>query len=551
MPYPVVIDHYAYLDFDRSAGAYTSDEDVTGDVLTPPGVTITVGRDTPRAFSPPAANICGWTLNNEAGDYSNLFPGSPHYGLMTRGAPGEFGIAYGTDVGFNDPAVDFNAYDVLFSGTSYRTLFKGILDKPEETYGIGSFATRCQLLGSLSTIVNASVTTQAVSVNKFTGEVINIILDDIGWPAGKRIIATGTVLVLLWWANGQNALNLLIQMMLTEGPGAVLYEDELGNIVFRDKNYREQNNPRSLISQATFADTSLGGDQGFDSFEIGFNDVAVLFNGDPPRSFYYSGDPTIVADPDSVINDVTARVNTRVLTASPIVLWQYGQSITIGSSGTFEVFVSMPDDPAQNVVTPLAGTDFTATPALTGVAVSTLSGSTVKITLTADAGGSTVTGLQLRGNTYQKVGETILKPTLSPAQLAASVSRYGYKPWDAPIWPELNPNTAQDLVNAYATRYLDIRPQFTFDVYMTTPEVQYVLMQLGISDRVTVFSRRQGISSDIWIDRFDYQAINRNVFLVRITGEAIYQSTVARWDKSTYDINHPTDPTKLAGRWGY
>ncbi len=542
-----VMDHYGLIDWDRDGDYVDTGEDVTADILTPPGFTTGWGRDQPRSFSPPVAPEARTTLNNEAGTYSNLYTGSPLYGYVERGAPSLFDVQYGTDVDFNDPSVGFNSYETLFSGVARRRLFTGSVWDVEESGSMGSYVASLRMISTLGLLLtDKTVTTQQLYTSIRTSEVITIMLDDIGWPSDKRRISVGQTVMLYWWAEEKSAMTIVIEMLLTEGASAIAYIDSDGYFVFHGRDWRDSN-PRSMTSQATFSDTILGTDPSFSDTAISFNDAFTLFNGLPSISMYYVEEPVIRAHPDDVINSATALVNTRILDAVEVV-WSYGGSISLGSFEAIDFWPST-TDPFQAAVLPVAGVDYTATQPITPT-LQALTGQQAKLTLTAGAAGSVITGLQLRAQLLKIVGDTKIKETLSPAVLAESINRHGDKHFPYQIWPEIAPNTAQDLVNALVLRYMRLRPQFTIAVVATDVHHQNAIFRLDVDDRITIVNQRRSISTDVWIERVDHRVLSKGVHMAVFGCEQVYQSVVARWG-----VIGDTQPNRkydnTSARWGF
>jgi hypothetical protein len=541
------MDHYPLVDWNRDGDYSDTTEDVAVDVLAASsgeGVTTSWGRDQPRAFSPPIVPDAAYTLNNEEGTYTNLYTGSPIYGYVERGAPAVFEMVHGYDVLFNDTDTDFNDRHVLFNGTHRPRLFTGSLWDLTESGEMGAYVAGCKFLSTNGLLLTEqNVTTQQVYTNLRTDQILTIILDDIGWPSDKRIIGTGQTIILYWWAEDKNALQACVEMLVSEGASAVMYIDPYGNFVFRPRDWRDSN-PRSMVSQAIFADTIYGTDPTFGDTSIPMNDIGTLFNGVPDVSLYYVGEPQVRGNPDDIVNDASASINTRSLSAlAPI--WTWGNTVTLGVSQSADFFPSA-SDPFLNAIVPVSGTDFVvASGSITGVVLQSLTGQQAKLTLTAGAGGATVTGLQLRAQLLQVIGQTSIPTTLSTSLLTDSRQRHGHRAYTVPIWPEINPNVAQDIVNGLVLRYLRIRPQFQIAVVAVDRDHQNAMFSLGVDDRITIINRRRAIATDVFIERVEHRALSRTVHMTIFGCEQVYQSTVGKWDALT-----TTWDGSLA-RWGY
>lgn len=547
---PSPMDHYGLIDWDRD-GDYSDDaEDVTADILAAesgPGFVCSWGRDQPRAFSPPVVPEADCELDNDDGTYSNLYTGSPIYGYVERGAPAIFELQHGYDVGFNDPDVMFNDTHVLFNGKNRVRLFTGSVWDIEESGGMGDYRARIKMLSTVGLLLTEkTVTTQQVYTNLRTDQILTIILDEIGWPAGSRIIGTGDQTILYWWAEDRNALELCVEMLVTEGASAIIYIDASGNFVFRPRDWRDTN-PRSMTPQAIIADTIFGNDPDFNSTTVLMNDDGILFNGIPDVSLYYVEEPQIRANPDDIVNSASAVVNTRTLaTLAPI--WTYGDTLNLGIGESIDLFPSA-SDPYQSAVVPVAGVDYTSSNPVT-VSLQALTGQQAKLTILAPTG-ATITGLQLRARLLQIVGTTRKVTTLSPSVIAESVARHGDKHFSIPIWPEIDPNEAQDIVNGLVLRYLRLRPQFQVAVVAVDRDHQNALFRLDVDDRVTLINRRRGIATDAYIEHIEHRVTSKGVHMVVFGCEQVFENFSGRWDGSSYDIDDPMDTTIKTGYWGY
>lgn len=545
-----VMDHYGLIDWDRD-GDYADDaEDVTADILAAPngpGFTCSWGRDQPRAFSPPVVPEADTELNNEEGTYSNLYTGSPLYGYVQRGAPALWEIQHGYDVPFNDPSVLMNDTHTLFNGLSRRRLFTGSVWDVEESGNMGSYVARIKLLSTVGLLLTGkTVTTQQIYTGLRTDQILHLILDEIGWPSGSRIIGTGQQVVNYWWSVDRNALELCVEMLVTEGASAVMYIDASGNFVFRPRDWRDTN-PRSMVPQAVFSDTLFGADPDFNSTFITMNDVGTLFNGIPDVSLYYVEEPEIRANPDDVVNSASATVNTRSLSAlGPV--WSYPDTILLGVGGSIDLWPET-SEPFQGAIVPVSGTDYTSTNPV-NMTLQALTGQQAKLTITAPTG-ATITGLQLRAQILQVTGTTRLVTTLSPSLLADSVQRHGDKSFTVPIWPEIIANDAQDLVNGLVLRYLRLRPQFRFATVAVDRDHQNAIFSLDVDDRITLINRRRAISTDVFIEHVEHRTISKSVHMAIYGCEQVYENISARWDQSSFDIDSPSDPTVRVGYWGF
>ena len=125
------------------------------------------------------------------------------------------------------------------------------------------------------------------------------------------------------------------------------------------------------------------------------------------------------------------------------VIWQDPTSRRLSSNETIFVAASA-DEPFANVVTPVAGIDFTLDiGSITSVSIATLRTPTsVTLLFTAGQNGATIYGLQLRGS-------EIARDVTSDVTVrdAASITRWGPRKPSYRVWPFLSLATAQALAS--------------------------------------------------------------------------------------------------------
>jgi hypothetical protein len=152
-----------------------------------------------------------------------------------------------------------------YAGVTYD-LFRGFVDEPRLSYRNRNIAT-ATFLATDGTATIASYDQNAgatVGAGEDTGTRINRVLDNIGWPAEERNIATGKTTV-QGTDLSKNAWSEIILNSDTE-LGEV-YFDVDGKLTFRNRDALSRDT-RSNTSQATFGDAN-------DGIELGFTDVAL------------------------------------------------------------------------------------------------------------------------------------------------------------------------------------------------------------------------------------------------------------------------------------
>ena len=224
-----------YIDWFNTGTVAASGNDVTDVVLGEGSWQSSYGRDQARQLSPASPGRAAWVLCNVSREFSPENAASPLYGNIGPGRSVEF--------------------HVLWGATDYR-LFTGRIDDFNIHVDFNNRDVNFTGLDGLADLRVFNLCTE-VHQAKRTGDVINIILDEAGWPAGLRSIDPGATIIPYWWAEGTNALESILEMVQAEGPPAIAYTGPDGVFVFRDRHHRLIRDA-SLTSQATFSEPALG-----------------------------------------------------------------------------------------------------------------------------------------------------------------------------------------------------------------------------------------------------------------------------------------------------
>jgi hypothetical protein len=432
------------VDFDDN-GLYTgTGEDVTARVLPDRGLTCERGKDQIRSLSPPMAGRLDASLDNRSRDYSPENGASPLVGKLVPGH-----------------RVRLRA---TFSAVTYD-LFTGTLDDLPQHPGLGARAVDMPCLGSLSRLKGVKVSTALYQYVR-TDQALGYLLDAAGWPAGDRVLSAGKTTLLWWWCDDADAFEMAVTLLNTEGPGASLYEDGQGRIVFEDRHYRLLT-ARCTTSQATIRDSGA----------------------EPLHTEPFAYNPGL----KDTITRATARVNVRTVQALDVA-WQLGQDISLGASQVL-TFRATTGDPVTGAVAPVAGTDYTVLAgAVTSVTLDRTSGSRIGVTVTAGTGGATVRGLQVRAQKLTAQATDIVSAPVTPAP---RVER-GYS---LALWPEVQPNVAQDLCDAIVRAYKDARPTVSLTLEGASATMLTHLLSREISDRVTAVEAQTGLNAPMFVER--------------------------------------------------
>jgi hypothetical protein len=209
-------------------------DDTTDDVLDRT-VSVSYGRDQQRQLSPGRVGSAGFTLCNVSRLYSPENQNSALYGDLEPGRE--------------------TRVQATYAGTTYP-LFNGRLNDftvhPDRSDRSVDFTA----LDGLATLQGVKISTPLYQALR-TGEIVNVILDAAGWPAGRRDIDAGATFTHYWWEEGSTAFDAIQKVVGAEGPPSIAYVAPDGTFVFRDRHHRLLRT-ESLTSQATFATTPTG-----------------------------------------------------------------------------------------------------------------------------------------------------------------------------------------------------------------------------------------------------------------------------------------------------
>ncbi len=216
------------------------------------------GKDQITELAPPIAGQLACELYNTDRRFSAENESSPIYGQFDINREVQFSVLVegGSLELAGGGLLVLEGGGFLALGARQEVVWSGLLarqtQKPraeERTVGLlclGNLSKLARQRARVSTAVFQSITTDVA---------INAVLDEAGWPADKRVIQMGNTMLSWFWADNENALAVLIDLLGAEGPGASLYEDSLGRICFENRHSRFDQQ-RSTTVQQTFADTN-------------------------------------------------------------------------------------------------------------------------------------------------------------------------------------------------------------------------------------------------------------------------------------------------------
>jgi hypothetical protein len=462
-------------------------EDVTDDIVS--DISISYGRDQERQLAPAAVGTAAFTLNNVSRQYSPENTDSPLYGDL-------------------DPARVMRAL-VMWNGQTYP-LFRGRIDDFDVKADFSDRRLNLTFLDGMSDLAGSTLST-GIYASQRTGTLVNVVLDEAGWTGG-RDIDPGATVVKYWWADGTDALSAVSDLVKSEGPPAIAYVAPDGTFVFRDRHHRLLRQ-RSRTAQATFHAGELG-----DCTASGVPQGALSL----ARPFSYAHGLK------DIINKVTFDVPDRAPTAGLQQVWQDESTYVLTLGQSLDLTVSS-GDPFMNAVTPVVGTDITASgPGVLSVLLSRTSGASAKLTLQAIGGTVTVTSVQVRAQLLA-VQQTVRVSMQDPG----SVTRHGERtyPNDAP-WAGVQ--DAQAIANGVLLHYAQRLPTVQIRLVSSDPAHLAQVLARTVSDRVHITNDEMRLDADFFVERVQH-AVQR----VGVTGRPPVHSVTLGCER---DLDTTTNP---------
>jgi len=497
------------VDWDNNGNYTGTYDDISSRVEITPGVTATRGRDPARSLGEPRIPAMQLVAMNDDRFFSNDFPGSPIYQKASTGRPIRWQWRGGTDRPIDSASVNIDSPSVYIDGTVVAPLFTGFVDNISHQASYQDRRVTMRSLGALIRLKDRpKITNNGVVTDITTGEAMDLLLDAVGWPADKRIISGTAVVLKHWWLDRADAYAEAVALYKTEGPGAALYEDEEGNIVFEGQLFR-QTAARSLSVQANFQPDGTG---------------------------IYFADPQHEDGAQDIINVASYAVVTRQISAVKQI-WSYGQTLTLLSdeTRTFEVYLS---DPWFSTVSPLvSGTDYTLSSGSITTATALPSGS-AKLTVTMDAGpsGAVLTGLQARGQTYETITRTEVENSVDTS---SSQTTYGVHARDVSGKAEIDPNVAVSICDTTVQRYAEPRAVNHFAKVGYNDQVFAQILGRRISDRIHYREPQTGQDIDAFIESKEFRAVPgliTAIFGCERTQAPSGAGSYGRYDEAVYDV---------------
>ena len=485
------------LAVDRNGDGDFSDagEDVTADALAETGISLYRGNDSARAISPPRVGELQAELNNRSGEYS---PGSPL--RQAQGEPLQAGSAVRLRVGTDN-------------------LWSGNLDRPVQHPEQERQSTELTALGVAARLRGVKVST-ALYENIAVDAAIGHVLDAAGWPEAARSLTAARTTLEWFWADEEDAWELLLSLYYTEGPGAMLFEGRGGEIVFRS---------RHQILTRTASNTVQ---------------TTVRSTGPSPRiAGGFEHDRGI----EDVINEAAIKVVRRSAKALETV-WSLGEPLELGANEVRKFNArGSSGDPFKDAVAPVEGADYAVTAgSIASVVLDRTSGVSVELTLTAGPDGATMTGastapeaddstdsdegLRMRASPVTVDGETLV---VNRREASDSISRHGKRtlPSEYAIRPEIARNVAQDLADAIAAFYKTGREMVEAPLINSDAVTESAQLGRDLGDRIRIEaeSGNYDVGRDFHILGITHEIQNQRVLRTVWHCEETNENEYAAW----------------------
>jgi len=503
--YDVAIDWQADGDFTDAL------DNVTPRVLADPGISSEYGRDTARSTAPPMIGVTDFVLDNRDRMLSPENAASPAYQFLLPGRPVRVRALHGTRTRYREHRLYRDT--IPYRGRADYGFISGQVESLEQHPEYGQMVVSVSALSTMARLQRQVVSVPLWGVTR-TDTAVGYVLDAAGWPSSQYSLAVSDSTLRQFWVDERPAWDVLLQLVRTEGPGSVLYQDGYGTLIWKNRNHRATD-PRSLTVQARLTDGTVPAAAG---------DL-------PYQQLTYSPQ---WAD---IITRATITVKARELAAAPEVIWELGASMA-PPIGTVVVW-ARPDDPFLSAIAPVAGTDYTVAGGTATVALEWTNGAVAKLNVTGLTGSPVVSDLQLRAYPFRVVGETTVE-TKAPAGDPTLE-----KTLTIDAWPELDPNHARSICDSYVSRYMRSVPIITATVTATDAAMLRRVLDLQISDRLSVVNRHLGLAgTEMFIEKIAHRITRGGAHTVILSLEpaAAIGAVGAVWDIARWDA-----PTSV---WG-
>jgi hypothetical protein len=444
------------LQVDWDADGFEDPIDEVTDYVRGP-VSCSFGRSEPTAMSSVTAGSGSVSLANVPGPSGARFSprntSSPLYGKIKPARP--------------------VLWDRLVQG-QLRTIFRGQTDASPINPDVDSMLVSLRLIDTLATFRGKNITTQLYQ-GIWPGDAINYVLDAVGWTGGRDIDRGATILP-FWWADGQDALDALQQIVASEGCPSVLSVNSNGDMSFRGRHHRVTE-PRSTTSQGTWR---------------GNPDAAEPIMA---RGFGYDDAWS------SVINTCALDVEERAIGLDTHV-WTSDEVVGLEANEA-QTFIVSTSDPFTDAVPPREGLDYELlTGSVDNITLSRTSGASTSITITAGDDGASIRSLKLWAKPVPV--KRTRRIEVNDQDSADVYGEQGLPSGMEPVWANVYDAKAilETAVADRAEPLTQLRVKFVSGVGHTVR--LNLVTGYDISDRITVVEPVTGTSGDFFIESISH-----------------------------------------------
>lgn len=440
-------------------------DNVTSKVLGTPGLTVEYGRDTARSTAPPMIGVSDFDLLNENREFSPENGSSPYYQFIRPGRPLMAERSHGERTLYRSHKL-YRSH-IPYRGIGVWDLIRGHTSAFEQHVEWGHRTVSVQALQTIA-LLKRKIISCAYQGPGPVSSAVQAALEAAGWDSTRYRIRFADTNLDHWWCDERPAWDVLVELLASEGAGAVMYEDVDGLFQWLNRNHRTTD-ARSMTSQQTFHDGTGA-------------------SGIPYQHLVY--DPRW----DDIVNRVTVTTRQRLLGGVEVV-WKLGTNVTY-LDGTYTIW-ARPQNPFRSAITPVSPTDYTTTGGSAAISMEWANGAVAKLVVVITGGTTTISDLQLRAAPFTVVGETVIE-----AQVTADEGEE--KTLNIAAWPEIAPSYAKSIADSYLARYQDSRPIIKVTVKNWNAAAMEAILRLRISDRVTIVNAFLGLDTEAWVEKIQH-----------------------------------------------
>lgn len=384
-----------------------------------------------------------------------------------------------------------------------------------------------------------------------------------------RHLDTGQTTLEWWWLDEADAFEAALKLQSTEGPGADLYEDGTGAVVFRDRHAR-LTDPRSTAAQSAFTAAAAAAEPKLSAlnYDEGLRNVIneavlkVVRRTAGSEAFQWQSQQPLSALAPGATASTSARLDddgpgqslvTGLLTTSP-----YASTLAAAIPNTTDLSCTIATGTAPtittNTVLDIEGEYLLVSSRVTGspndtlnftggrgrygtTAASHLSGVAVRTRAFIANGASNFAGANVTADVTvsidrtsgQSVRFTFTNNGAVPAypfarlygvqvtvqetyQIAntvdasASIAEHGRRSYTLPIYEEIDVDVAQDFANAVVGWYQSGRPTVEIAVRGDADATRMTAcLAREVGDRVSVVEPETGVNDHFWVERITHR----------------------------------------------